>query len=120
MAAQAGPRLACIRIPSGLLPCWTMKHIGLVVFPGFNILDLAAASVFEMANAKMPAPPYHIDVVSEAGGPVQSSMGTAVQTIALDPHAYDTLILAGAPAMQPSPPGLLRLLERAFEQARRI
>src|SRR5262245_19027655 len=97
-----------------------MKHIGLAVFPGFHILDLAAASVFEMANAKMPAPAYHIDVVSEAGGAVQSSMGTAVQTIALDPHAYDTLIVAGAPSMQPSPPGLLHLLARAFEHARRI
>ena len=95
-----------------------MKNIGLVVFPGFQILDLAAASVFEMANVETSA--YDIHVVSESGGAVKSSLGTAVQTIALDPRKYDTLMVAGPTALQPSPPRLLRLLERAAESTRRI
>jgi transcriptional regulator GlxA family with amidase domain len=97
-----------------------MKRIGLVVFPGFQILDMAAASVFEMANLHVGAWAYDIDVVSEDGGVVKSSMGAAVQTIALDPHAYDTLIVAGPTTLQPSSPELLRLLERALEPTRRI
>jgi transcriptional regulator GlxA family with amidase domain len=98
----------------------TMNRIGLVVFPGFQILDMAAASVFEMANLQVPAQAYEIHVVSEGGGAVKSSMGTAVQTMALDPHAYDTLIVAGPTALQPSSPKLLRLLGRALEPTRRL
>src|SRR6516162_4304283 len=63
---------------------------------------------------------YDLHVVSERGGAVKSSLGTAVQTIALDPRKYDTLMVAGPTALQPSPPRLLRLLERAAESTRRI
>lgn len=97
-----------------------MKNIGIVVFPGFQILDLAAASVFEMANRETPVPAYEIRVVSEGGGAVKSSLGAAVQTIALDPQKYDTLLVAGATVFQPASPRLLRLLERALEPTRRL
>ena len=97
-----------------------MKRIGLVVFPGFQILDLAAASVFEMANLETAKAAYEIDVVSESGGTVTSSLGAAVQTIALDPQAYDTLLVAGPTVLQPSSPKLLRLLSRAIESTRRM
>jgi len=97
-----------------------MKRIGLVLFPGFQIVDMAAASVFEMANLEDPSPAYEIHVVSEGGGAVRSSLGAAVQTIALDPDAYDTLLVAGATAPQPSSPKLLRLLGRAVETTRRV
>jgi transcriptional regulator GlxA family with amidase domain len=97
-----------------------MKRIGLVVFPGFQVLDLAAASVFEMTNLEVRTQAYEIHVVSEGGGAVKSSMGAAVQSIALDPLAYDTLIVAGPTCPQPSSPKLLRLLERALEPTRRL
>lgn len=97
-----------------------MKRVGLVVFPGFQILDLAAGSVFEMANLEVPGGAYEIDVVSESGGAVKSSLGAAVQTIALDPHAYHTLLVAGATVVPLPSPKLLRLLARAFESTRRM
>jgi len=97
-----------------------MQRIGLVVFPGFQILDLAAISVFEMANLDAPSPAYDIHVVSEGGGAVKSSIGAAVQTVALDPHAYDTLIVTGPTRVQPTSPKLLRLLARALEPTRRM
>ncbi len=59
-------------------------------------------------------------MVSEGGGAVKSSVGAAVQTIALDPNAYDTLMVAGPTSVQPSSPRLLRLLARALEPTRRI
>ncbi|HEY9065032.1 MAG TPA: GlxA family transcriptional regulator [Burkholderiaceae bacterium] len=97
-----------------------MKRIGLVVFPGFQILDMAAATVFEMANREGPGGTYEIHVVSEGGGPVRSSMGAEVQTIALDPGGYDTLLVAGSNTLAPASPPLLRLLDCALETTRRI
>lgn len=95
-------------------------RIGLVIFPGFQILDMAAASVFEVANLMAAEAAYEIDVVSESGGAVKSSLGVAVQSIALDPEAYDTLIVAGATLLQPSTSKLLRLLSRSLEPCRRV
>ena len=97
-----------------------MKRFGLVVFSGFQILDMAVAAVFELANREVRAPAFEIDVVSESGGAVRSSVGAVVQTIALDPNAYDTLLVTGATEPQPSPPKLLRLLARAVEPTRRM
>ena len=45
-----------------------MKRLGLVVFPGFQILDLAAASVFEVANLFASRPTYEVALYSEHGG----------------------------------------------------
>ncbi|MBF6986171.1 MULTISPECIES: GlxA family transcriptional regulator [Cupriavidus] len=97
-----------------------MKRVGLVVFPGFQILDIVPVSVFELANAAAPRAAYDIHVVSESGGAVKSSMGTAVQTVALDPNIYDTIIMAGATTPQPSSPRLRKLLARALEPTRRM
>jgi len=96
-----------------------MKHIGLVVFPGFQILDTAAAAVFEMANLTARMSAYDIALVSESGGAVKSSVGAVVQTIALDPTRYDTLHVTGANDVTPSTPKLLRQLARAAQYARR-
>ena len=82
-----------------------MKRIGVVVFPGFQSVDMAAASFFEMANFKVPAHACEIHVVSEAGGAVKSSMGTATHTIAFDPHTYEPIQWLHPFAR--SPPGLV-------------
>jgi transcriptional regulator GlxA family with amidase domain len=97
-----------------------MKRVGLVVFPGFQILDLAAAGVFEIANLQTPRPAYEIEVVSESGGAVKSSVGAAIHTIALDPEAYDTLLVAGWTQPQSVSAKLLRLVGRALEPTRRL
>jgi transcriptional regulator GlxA family with amidase domain len=96
-----------------------MKRIGIVVFPGFQILDTAAAAVFEMANLSARRKVYEIALVSESGGAVKSSMGAAVQTVALNPASYDTLLVAGANDVALSTPRLQRLLARALECTRR-
>ena len=97
-----------------------MKRIALVVFPAFQILDLAAAGVFEIANLQASRPAYEIDVVSESGGAVKSSVGAEIHTIALDPEAYDTVLVAGWTTPQPASPKLLRLVDRAFASTRRL
>jgi transcriptional regulator GlxA family with amidase domain len=97
-----------------------MKRIGLVIFPGFQVVDMAAASVFEMANREVPAPAYGIDVVSESGGIVKCSLGTGIQTTELDPCAYDTLLVAGETFPQPAAPKLVSLIRSALEPTRRL
>jgi len=97
-----------------------MKRVGLVVFPGFQILDLAAAAVFEMANRASSAPAYELEFVSESGGAIRSSIGASIDTIVFDPHGYDTLLIAGASTPQASSPGLLRLIEQSMASTRRM
>ncbi len=73
-----------------------MKKLGLILFPGFQIVDLAAVTVFELANSLGGKPVYDIAMLSESGGTVASSSGVRVETDAFDQHAFDTLLVAGA------------------------
>ncbi|MEE3623746.1 hypothetical protein UCD39_07035 [Nitrospirillum sp. BR 11752] len=45
-----------------------MRRVGVVVFPGFQILDLVVVTVFEVANILAGRPVYDVHLVSEMGG----------------------------------------------------
>jgi transcriptional regulator GlxA family with amidase domain len=92
----------------------------LLVFPGFQILDRVAVSVFELANAAAPKPLYEIELVSELGGSVRSSSGVQVDTRAFGSPAFDTLMVAGSTVIEPVSPGLLAFLRDALPQTRRL
>jgi transcriptional regulator GlxA family with amidase domain len=80
------------------------KRIGLIVYPGFQILDTAALTVFEFANTLVEAPYYDLGTLSILGGKVKSSSGVTIDAIALGAASYDTLLVAGAlgtPGEQP-------------------
>jgi putative intracellular protease/amidase len=96
-----------------------MKRIGVVVFPGFQILDMVAVSVFELANLGADSPAYEIEVISEHGGPVRSSSGVQVESKAFDDPSYDTVVVTGAMFLEPSSPGLCAFLNRALASSRR-
>ncbi len=57
-----------------------MQRIGFIVFPGFQVMSFAAVSVFEFANLTAGEPLYDVHILSEAGGPVRSSVGMTVET----------------------------------------
>lgn len=123
-------------------------RIALVVFPGFQLLDLAALTVFELANlnlAEHPAPAadapptgtpgnaaprpsrrsrreafYTIDVVSQDGGLVPSSSGVCIQTRPIGRKQYDTLMIGGAVEIPASTPALIATLRRIAPRARRV
>ena len=40
-----------------------MKRIALVIYPGFQALDMAALTVFEFANTLTPTPAYALATV---------------------------------------------------------
>ncbi|RDK03942.1 GlxA family transcriptional regulator [Paraburkholderia lacunae] len=96
-----------------------MKRIGVVVFPGFQILDLVANSVFELANMEAPQPEYEVEVISEHGGMVRSSSGVQVATQPFGDPSYDTVVVTGALRIEPSSPGLLAFLNEALAASRR-
>ena len=47
-----------------------MQRIGFIVYPGFQVIGLAASTVFEIANIANEAPIYQVDILSEDGGKV--------------------------------------------------
>ncbi|KAA1012555.1 GlxA family transcriptional regulator [Paraburkholderia panacisoli] len=96
-----------------------MRHVGVVVFPGFQILDMVAVSVFELANLDARQPEYEVEVISEHGGMVRSSSGVEIATRPFGDPAYDTVIVTGAMQVAPSSPGLLAFLNDALTASRR-
>ncbi|HEX7914679.1 GlxA family transcriptional regulator [Rudaea sp.] len=96
-----------------------MKRIGFVVFPGFQILDMAAVTVFEMANRQAPRARYDIRLLSEHGGMVTSSAGIAVETQSFARANLDTLIVMGDLAVAEPSAGLTGFVRRAQAKSRR-
>jgi transcriptional regulator GlxA family with amidase domain len=96
-----------------------MKRIGVVVFPGFQILDMVAISVFELANLEVDQPEYAVEVISEQGGMVRSSSGVEIATQPFGDPAYDTVVVTGSMQIEPSSPALLAFLNDALAASRR-
>jgi transcriptional regulator GlxA family with amidase domain len=70
-------------------------RIGFVIFPGFQMMSLAAGSVFEFANLCAGEAVYELTTVSEHGGPVRSSTGMAVDSVAFAGQEFDTVLVGG-------------------------
>ena len=57
-----------------------MQRVGFIVFPGFEVLSLSTTTAFEVANLVAGKELYQLHIISETGGPVQTSIGAAVET----------------------------------------
>jgi transcriptional regulator GlxA family with amidase domain len=95
------------------------KSIGMILFPGFQIVDLAAVAVFEVANLMPGGPFYALTMLSEDGGPIASSVGVPVVTEKFGAPKFDTIMVAGAMAQVPSTPALVDFLRAASKASRR-
>ncbi len=96
-----------------------MKRIGFVVFPGFQILDLVAVTVFEVANTLGKAPAYAVELLSETGGGIISSSGVSVETRPFGEARFDTVMVSGWIAPLAPSQGLLDYMNAASQTARR-
>jgi transcriptional regulator GlxA family with amidase domain len=96
------------------------KTIGLLLFPGFQIVDMVAVTVFEVANLMPGGPFYQMTMLSEHGGAVMSSAGVPVGTERFGDPGYDTVMVAGTlePAAASSP-ALIAFLRAASKASRR-
>lgn len=97
-----------------------MKRIGVLVFPGFQILDLAAIAAFELANIHAGKPVYQVELLSEEGGPVVSSSGVSTDSRRFGTTKYDTLIMSGALFIAPTSEKMRRFLRAGLRNARRV
>ncbi|MGJ7609402.1 MULTISPECIES: GlxA family transcriptional regulator [unclassified Variovorax] len=97
-----------------------MKRIGVLVFPGFQILDLAAIAAFELANMHAGKPVYKVALLSEAGGLVASSSGVATDSKRFASARFDTLLMTGALTIEPTSEKMCRFLRAGLRHARRV
>jgi transcriptional regulator GlxA family with amidase domain len=97
-----------------------MKHVAVLVFPGFQILDLAAIAAFELANAQLGREFYRVQLLSEDGGPVLSSCGVAVDSRRFAAARADTLVMTGSMTITPSSDKLCRFLRAGVRASRRV
>jgi transcriptional regulator GlxA family with amidase domain len=97
-----------------------MQRIGLIVFPGFQLMSLAATSVFEFANRAMGEPIYEVHLLSETGGSIRSSIGVSVATQLFDDTKFDTLIVGASSDIQAQTPGLIKFVREGLGRYRRI
>lgn len=96
------------------------RSIAVFVFPGFEILDFAATTVFEVANRHCIRHVYALRLYSAQGGSVRSASGAHVDTLAWRDAAgvHDTVMALGR-APEQGADGMLGLLRQACAQARR-
>ncbi|MEM5339041.1 GlxA family transcriptional regulator [Paraburkholderia azotifigens] len=97
-----------------------MLRIGIVLFPGFQVMNLGMTSVLEFANREMSEPLYDFVLLSERGGPVPCSSGFEVSTQPFDDSRFDTILVVGDNDLQPSPPSLIEFLKHSAPAARRV
>jgi transcriptional regulator GlxA family with amidase domain len=96
-----------------------MLTVGFLLPERFQIMALAPASAFEMANVTARERLYDVRVLSEHGGAIKNSLGLSIETRPLARSRLDTLIVGGLPFPQSSPAGLIAGLRRASRRARR-
>src|SRR5260221_14603606 len=99
-----------------------MHRIGLVIYPGINVMSLAPVAVFESANAAAAKPVYDIRVLSESGGLVPRSIGVMIGTEAFLEPSFDTLMFGSgtSPTKITLTAGLLEFVRKALGASRRL
>ena len=56
------------------------RPIAFFLFPGFQLVDLGAMTVFDLANSEYGGGPYDLRIVSAHGTPMRSAAGATLQT----------------------------------------
>lgn len=97
-----------------------MQHIGLILYPEFQVLGLSMSTAFELANVVVDRDVYTISLLSENGGFVKASAGFSVQTEALNKRQFDTLIVMGDNTVTQTSPALVEFVKQADATTRRI
>src|SRR5207342_1012226 len=97
-----------------------MMTIGFALPSRFQIMGLAAASAFELANVVAGEKAYSLRLLSEKGGALPNSFGSTIDTRVLGRQPLDTLIVSGLLRPVPSSPEFLRQVRKAAASARRV
>jgi transcriptional regulator GlxA family with amidase domain len=98
------------------------RSIGVLIYPGFQLLDAAGPiGAFTAAN-RFKTDAYKVSAVALKPGSVTSHSGIAMRAVALPNAPLDTLIVAGgASARVPTPSAQIKdWLKKAARRARRV
>jgi transcriptional regulator GlxA family with amidase domain len=96
------------------------RRLGVVIFPGFQILDAAGPiGAFEIAG-RFGGEPYEIRLLAAAPGLVESLGGVGMAAEALDAAPYDTLVISGGDVRRAPTDALTPWLQAQAAQTRRI
>jgi transcriptional regulator GlxA family with amidase domain len=97
-----------------------MQRIGILVHPGFQVMSLAAVSVFEFTNLELEEAVYEIRYLSESGDAIRSSFGMTIDTEAFSDLPLDTLIVSGSPGITMPTEGQAGFIRAALASTRRL
>ena len=98
-----------------------MLRVGYIVVPGFQVMVFGGLTVFELANRLTKEPYYEIRLISESGGPVQSSLGYSVMTDSFGEGEFDTVIIGGViTGAHLASAALIEYLRGAVKNTRRV
>jgi len=97
-----------------------MQRIAVLLFPGFQMMSLAAISAFEFTNLELDEQVYDISYLSEFGGPVPGSFGMTVETKHFGDPAFDTLLVSGAVGIQLPTPRESEFIREVVAASRRV
>ncbi|MBW9116277.1 GlxA family transcriptional regulator [Rhizobium cauense] len=97
-----------------------MQRVAVLLFPGFQMMSLAAISAFEFTNLELDEPAYEVSYLSETGGPVPSSFGVTVDTKRFDDPAFDTLLVSGAVGIKLPTTKETEFIRSALAASRRV
>ena len=99
-----------------------MHQIGFIVPRRFQLMSLAALTVFEIANMPPTGRCYDIHLLSEHGGPVESSGGMTLETEAFGDPAFDTVIVGSITEMKmpSSDATMIAFVKETAKASRRI
>jgi transcriptional regulator GlxA family with amidase domain len=96
------------------------QRIAFVAVPGFQFMSVAALAAFEFAGKIAGENLYEVNVLSETGGAVRSSLGMTIDTKPFDHESYDTVIVGGGNTVVPTSPALIAFLQRSAKSSRRL
>lgn len=97
-----------------------MRKVAVLVLPELQILGLSVLSAFEVANKNAGEPLYDLHVLSEAGGPVLSSIGITLSTEPMDAATFDTILVAVGLEVPSTTQAVRAFLRGALATTRRI
>lgn len=95
-----------------------MRKVGFILHPGYSPMSLAISTVFEIANLQAGKPVYNVQMLSEHGGPVRTSVGFEVMTTPFSGEPLDLLVVGGS--MENATPEIVAFVRTAPKFARRI
>ncbi|WP_144110525.1 GlxA family transcriptional regulator [Paraburkholderia sp. BCC1886] len=97
-----------------------MHRVGFIVYPGFQLVCLAASTVFEIADRVLGSPHYEVSVRSEAGGAVRGTTAVTVLSEPVGSESFDTVIVCGGAAIPEVSAAIGAFLRRATDATSRI